>query len=194
MGGATASAESQRVAALVKRLHELGWIEGRTVSIEYRWAKGRSARLTEIAAEFVRLGGRCGFCDGHGASTRGKTGDIGHPNRLSFRRRPGRLRFGGGFDATGRQRHRHVQTRQPILPGSELNCYASLSLISADWQSWPMPAIPGPGWGRGEVEEAAGMLGLKVVTFEVRETKDIKAAFEALMGKAEALNFLLAIH
>ena len=55
LGGATHSAESQRVAALVQRLGELGWIEGRTVAIEYRWAEGRSARLAEIAAEFVRL-------------------------------------------------------------------------------------------------------------------------------------------
>jgi putative ABC transport system substrate-binding protein len=34
---------------------ELGWIEGRTVAIEYRWAEGRSDRYDEIAAEFVRL-------------------------------------------------------------------------------------------------------------------------------------------
>jgi putative ABC transport system substrate-binding protein len=38
----------------VQRLRELGWIEGRTVSIEYRWAKGRTERFDEIAAEFVR--------------------------------------------------------------------------------------------------------------------------------------------
>jgi putative ABC transport system substrate-binding protein len=43
------------VAALVQRLGELGWIEGRTVAIEYRWAEGRNERLAEIAAEFVRL-------------------------------------------------------------------------------------------------------------------------------------------
>ena len=55
LGGATASAESQRTAAFVRRLRELGWTEGRTVVIEYRWAEGRSARLAEFAAEFVRL-------------------------------------------------------------------------------------------------------------------------------------------
>ena len=46
---------SQRVAAFVQRLRELGWIEGRTVSIEYRWAEGRSERYAENAAELVRL-------------------------------------------------------------------------------------------------------------------------------------------
>ena len=36
-------------------MRELGWIEGRTVAIEYRWAEGRSQRFAEIATEFVRL-------------------------------------------------------------------------------------------------------------------------------------------
>ena len=42
------------VAAFVQRLRELGWSEGRTIAIEYRWAEGRSERYAEIAAEFVR--------------------------------------------------------------------------------------------------------------------------------------------
>ena len=39
----------------MQRLRELGWIEGRTVVIEYRWAEGRSQHAAEIAAEFVGL-------------------------------------------------------------------------------------------------------------------------------------------
>src|SRR5262245_29107861 len=46
---------SQRTAAFVQRLRELGWIEGRTIAIEYRWAEGRDGRVAEIAAELVRL-------------------------------------------------------------------------------------------------------------------------------------------
>src|ERR1700716_1345946 len=55
LGQNTRSAQSQWTAAFVQRLRELGWIEGRTVAIEYRWAEGRSERYTEIAAELVRL-------------------------------------------------------------------------------------------------------------------------------------------
>ena len=55
LGANTPSAQSQWTAAFVQRLRELGWIEGRTVAIEYRWAEGRSERFAEIAAEFVRL-------------------------------------------------------------------------------------------------------------------------------------------
>src|SRR5262249_28155974 len=43
-------------ASFGKRLSELGWNEGRTVNIEYRWDQGgRPERDTEIANEFVRL-------------------------------------------------------------------------------------------------------------------------------------------
>jgi putative ABC transport system substrate-binding protein len=55
LGASTPSSWSQWTAAFVQRLRELGWIEGRTVAIEYRWAEGREERFTEIAAEFVRL-------------------------------------------------------------------------------------------------------------------------------------------
>jgi putative ABC transport system substrate-binding protein len=54
-GPTTPSVGSQRAAAFVQRLRELGWIEGRTVAIEYRWAEGRDERAAAIAAEFVRL-------------------------------------------------------------------------------------------------------------------------------------------
>jgi putative ABC transport system substrate-binding protein len=47
--------ESQRDVALLQRLRELGWIEGRTLAIEYRWAENRFDRYDEVAAEFVRL-------------------------------------------------------------------------------------------------------------------------------------------
>ena len=53
--GADASAWSPWTAAFVQRLRELGWIDGRTVAIEYRWSEGRPERVAEIAAEFVRL-------------------------------------------------------------------------------------------------------------------------------------------
>src|SRR6516165_7837838 len=55
LGAGTPAGWSQWVPAFERRLRELGWIEGRTVAIEYRWAEGRSERYDEIAAEFVRL-------------------------------------------------------------------------------------------------------------------------------------------
>src|SRR5215208_5125457 len=55
LGAGTPSGWSRWTAAFLVRLHELGWVEGRTMSIEYRWAEGHSERYAEITAEFVRL-------------------------------------------------------------------------------------------------------------------------------------------
>src|SRR5215831_19616099 len=51
----TRSAYDRWVGAFVERLRELGWIESRTLAIEYRWAEGRAERVSEIVAEFARL-------------------------------------------------------------------------------------------------------------------------------------------
>jgi putative ABC transport system substrate-binding protein len=55
LGASTSSNWTPWTTAFVRRLGELGWIEGRTVEIEYRWAEGRNERFAEIAGEFARL-------------------------------------------------------------------------------------------------------------------------------------------
>src|SRR5262245_32812354 len=55
LGSSTELAQSRWVAAFVQRLTQLGWVEGSSVAIEYRWAEGRAERYAEIAAEFSRL-------------------------------------------------------------------------------------------------------------------------------------------
>ena len=41
-------------AAFVQQLRELGWVEGRTLVIEYRWGEGRAERYADLAAELSR--------------------------------------------------------------------------------------------------------------------------------------------
>ena len=55
LGQSTLAVEGPRLAAFLKRLRELGWIEGRTIAIEYGWGEGSSERFAKIAADFVRL-------------------------------------------------------------------------------------------------------------------------------------------
>src|SRR5215468_4895977 len=55
LGGGTEPGTRTWLAAFVHRLRELGWIEGRTVAIEVRWAEGHFDRFADIAAEFIRL-------------------------------------------------------------------------------------------------------------------------------------------
>src|SRR5262249_44893738 len=68
MGSTTATDQSGLVLAFVQRLRELGWIEGRTVAIEYRWAGGQIERFSEIATEFVRRKVDVVFTTGAGAT------------------------------------------------------------------------------------------------------------------------------
>ena len=53
-GPVKASIDRLQIAIFVERLRELGWIEGRNVAMEYRWAEGRMDRYADIAAELVR--------------------------------------------------------------------------------------------------------------------------------------------
>jgi putative tryptophan/tyrosine transport system substrate-binding protein len=55
LGSGTSAAQGLWVTAFLQRLRELGWIEGRNLTVEYRWAEGNSDRAAEFAAEFVRL-------------------------------------------------------------------------------------------------------------------------------------------
>src|SRR5262245_13173306 len=60
LGATTPLVESQRLAAFVQRLRELGWIEGRNVAIEVRWAEGRSERFAwRATADDVRFSAVC---------------------------------------------------------------------------------------------------------------------------------------
>jgi putative tryptophan/tyrosine transport system substrate-binding protein len=186
LGGATPSAESQRVAALVQRLHELGWIEGHTIAIEYRWAEGRSARLAEIAAEFVRLGVDVIFATGTAPALAAKqatsmipivfpfAGDPIGTGLVASLARPGGNVTGMSNQATDLAAKR-IELLREIVP--HLRRLAVLANAG-----YPAAALE-----KGEVAAAARTLDLEVVSFEIRESNDIAPAFEAVKGKAEAL-------
>ena len=54
LGPNTRAVDGLRIDAFLKRMRELGWLDGRTVAIEYRWAEGRNEHLTDMAADPVR--------------------------------------------------------------------------------------------------------------------------------------------
>jgi hypothetical protein len=95
------------VAAMVQRLRELGWIEGRTVAIEYRWAEGHNERLAEIAAEFVRL--KVDVIVTHSAAPVIAAKQTTAVIPIVFAGGSTRYRSGREPAATGEQRHRSIQ-------------------------------------------------------------------------------------
>ena len=186
LGGATPSAESQRVAALVQRLGELGWIEGRTVAIEYRWAEGRSARLAEIAVEFVRLNVDVVLATGTAPAFAAKQATSAIPIVFAFAGDPvgtglvaSLARPGGNVTGMSNQATdlaaKRIELLREIVP--RLRRLAVMANV----------AYPAAALEMGEVQAAASTLGVEVSAFDVRESKDLGPAFEALKSQAEAL-------
>jgi putative ABC transport system substrate-binding protein len=186
LGAATSSARSQWVAAFVQRLHELGWIEGRTVAIEYRWAEGRSERFAEIAAEFVRLKVDVivTYATPPAIAAKKATavipivsavmGDpVGAGLVASLARPDGNVT--GLSNQSADLAGKRVELLREVVHG--LRRLAVLANVSN----------PVSGVEIGEVQAAAKALGLDVVTLEIRRAEDIAPAFETLKGRAQAL-------
>ena len=100
---------SHYVAAFVQRLRELGWIEGRNVAIEYRWAEGRGERFAEIAAEFVRIKVDV-IVTGGSAVVAAKQATSIIPIVFALANDPVGIGLVASLVATGRQCHRAVAT------------------------------------------------------------------------------------
>src|SRR5262245_42830485 len=107
LGTTTPSIMSQWTAAFVGRMRELGWIEGRTIKIEYGWAEGHGERYAEIAAEFVRLKVDVIVTTGPAAPQAKKATSVNSDCSRTVRRPSGRWP-GCESSATGRQHHRPV--------------------------------------------------------------------------------------
>ena len=105
--GADATAWGPWTVALTARLRELGWSEGDTVAIEYRWAQGRSDRVSEFAAEFERRKVDVIVTYGGAVTILKQTITI-HSYRLCRCIRSGSQRFGSELGAPGRQRYRRL--------------------------------------------------------------------------------------
>jgi ABC-type uncharacterized transport system substrate-binding protein len=185
LGTAASSAWGPWTAAFVQRLHELGWIEGRTVAIQYRWAEGRAERLAEIAAEFVRLkvdvivtGGNAAVAAKQASSVVpivfALVDDPVGSGLVASLARPGGNVTGLSMQSTDLAGKRLALLRE-VVPG--LRRLAIMANVE----------YPATVQEMGEIQAAAGALGLDVPTFEIRRAEDIAPAFEALKGRAEAL-------
>ena len=140
LGSQTQSAQSEWTAAFLERMGKHGWIDGRTIAIEYRWGEGRSERLAEIAAEFVRLKVSIIVTAGTAAVIAVKQATSVIPivfGTAGTRLAPGWWPVWGDRAATLLVR----QTSRPILPASASNSCARLSPVSADWRSWRISAV-----------------------------------------------------
>jgi putative tryptophan/tyrosine transport system substrate-binding protein len=178
--------ESQRVGAFMQRLHQLGWIDGRTITIELRSAEGRPERAHEIAAEFIQRKVDAIVTSGTPivAVVKQATSTIpivfavaGDPvgnGLVTSLARPGGNVTGLSLlqiDIAGKR----LELLHEVVPGlRRLGVMGNFSN--------PPLALE-----LSEVQEMAQRLGLEVVTCEIRRPEDIAPAFDTLKARAEAL-------
>jgi putative ABC transport system substrate-binding protein len=169
----------------VERLHQLGWIEDRTIAIEYRWTEGRPERVAEVAAEFIRQKVDIIVTNGSSvAAVKHATSVI--PIVFAVATDP----VGGGLVAS------------LVRPGGNVTGLSAqltdlagkrLELLREVVSSPRRLAIMGNVGNReavlemGNVKAAARTLGFEVAPLEIRRAEDIAPAFEALKPQADAL-------
>jgi ABC-type uncharacterized transport system substrate-binding protein len=186
LGSSTSSNQGPWAAAFVQRLRELGWIEGRTITIEYRWAESRPERLADFAMEFVRLKVDVILAVGTEAALAAKqvtavipivfpiAGDPIGNNLVASLARPGGNVTGLSNQASDLASKR-LELLREILPA--LHRLAVMANASS-----PNAAVE-----MDELDVAAHALGLKVVPLPIQRAEDITVAFEALKSRADAL-------
>jgi putative ABC transport system substrate-binding protein len=173
------------VNAFVQRLNELGWVDGRTVALEYRWGQGRPERYAEIAAEFVRLKVDVIVTQGGAVAAAKKATSVipivftvaadplgdGSVASLS---RPGGNVTGLSLQFTDLAGKRLEFLREAVRRLGRLAIMANAGYRAAALEM-------------AEVEATARKLGLEVATSPIRHAEDFAPTIAALKGRADAL-------
>jgi putative tryptophan/tyrosine transport system substrate-binding protein len=186
LGGGTPASQRTWAAAFVRRLRELGWSEGRTVAVEYRWGEGRTERYAEIAAEFVRLKVDIVLAAGTEPALAAKqatsvipivfstAGDPVGTGLVASLARPGG-NVTGLSNLGSNLAAKRLQLLREVLPN-----FSRLAVMANAGYSGGVTEM-------GEIDAAVRTLGIAVVPLMIRRTEDFSPAFEALKNRAEAL-------
>jgi ABC-type uncharacterized transport system substrate-binding protein len=186
LASGTPSSHSLWVATFAERLSELGWIEGRTVAIEVRWAEGRSDHAAEIAVEFVRLKVDVIVATGTPTTVATKQATavipivfVGPADPVANNLVASLARPGGNITGLSSQQTDTAAKRLELLREFVPGLRRLAILVNVENPSTVLEM--------GEVQAAARTLGFEAVTLEIRQAEDIAPAFEALKGRADAL-------
>jgi putative tryptophan/tyrosine transport system substrate-binding protein len=186
LGSGTFAAQGQWVASFLERLRELGWIEGRNFTIEYRWAEGSSDRAAELAAEFVRLKVDVIVTYANPMVVAAKQTTSVIPIVFAAAADPlgtglvaSLARPAGNITGLSVQNTdlagKHLELLRDLIP--DLRRLAIMANVNNPASLLEMRAV----------QEAARTIGFEVAALEIRQAEDIAAAFEVLKDHTEAL-------
>jgi len=182
----SASVRTGRVEAFRQRLRELGYVEGKNIVIEYRYAEGKRERLPDLAAELVRLKVDVIVTYGAGILAAKKASATipivfgAHPDPVGSGLVSSLARPGGNITGLSRMR--------PDLDGKRLEllkeAFPKVARVAFLWQSSTSTGnLP-----VADMEAAAKALRLKILSLEVRSLDDFDSAFaRAKKERAQAL-------
>src|SRR5262249_12996136 len=186
LGVTTPAVSAQRLAAFVQRLRELGWIDGRNIAIEFRWAEGSNERTAEVVAEVVRRKGDVIVTGGGPAATAAKQATSVIPIVFQVMADPvgtgavaSLARPGGNVTGLSNQSAetagKRIELLREIIPDlSRLGIIANAGNPDAASEA-------------NQTEAAARALGFEVTMPEIRRAEDLMPAFAMFKARAQAL-------
>jgi putative ABC transport system substrate-binding protein len=187
LGGASLSAIAERIEAFRQGLRELGYVEGKNIVIEWRWAEGKLDRLPVLAAELVRLKVEVIVTAGATSTRAAKEATVTTPIVMANDADP----VGSGVVASLARPGGNItglSTLSPELSGKQLELlkeiFPKLSRVAVLGASTSTSSA----LALRETELAAGALGVQLQYLNVLGPKDIDTAFrEAGKGRADAV-------
>src|SRR5713226_5262497 len=183
----SASTEKSRIEAFRQGVRELGYVEGKSIVIEWRYAEGKFDRLPSLAAELVRLKVDVIVTAGPAATRPAKEATSTIPIVMGFDIDP----VGNGFVASLARPGGNItglSTLAPEISGKQLELLKEIVPKLSRVAVFGTSTRPGNAQALREVELAAGALGVQLQYLEVRDPKDIETAFqEARKGRADAV-------
>ena len=184
--GSSLAAFSYWLPALLQRLRELGWIENRTMAIEYRWTEGRNERYAQLAAELVRLKVDVIVALGSPAIVAAKQATAVIPIVFPLASDP----VGDGLVASLARPGGNItglSNEQPDLAGKRLEILRELVRGLSRLGYIANVNNPTAMGNVREVQEAAAKLALQIMPLDIKRAEDIAPAIETLKGRAQAL-------
>lgn len=185
LGVSTAANWTAWMAAFTQRLRELGWIEGSTVAIQYRWADGRTDAYASIAAEFVQRKVDVIVTVGSAVATVQKETSIIPivfaiavdplgTGMIASLARPGGNATGFSTQ-TAELASKRIELAREVLPGlRRLAVIANLDYVGSTLEI-------------AEVQSLGRRLDFDVVVLGIRRAEDVPRVFETLKGDVQAL-------
>ena len=187
LSGNFPSSESVRTEAFLQGLRELGYVEGKNIVMEYRFADGKLDRLPLLAAELVRLKADVIVTGGSGSTRPANEATNTIPIVMTQDPDPVRNGFVAslarpGGNITG------LSTLSPELSGKRLELLKEIIPKLSRVAVLGTSTTPSNAQSLRETELAAGALAVKLQYLDVRGPKDIETAFRAaIKERADAV-------